>query len=63
VDNKIKRIEINCYGRIEGSDIPILIQFLASPRPDGQQRVMKMHFYNDHLPTGVQKLLDALKEV
>jgi hypothetical protein len=41
VDNKMKIIV--GYG-IEESDIPILMGFLASPRADGQQRVMKMYF-------------------
>jgi hypothetical protein len=60
VDNKMKII--NCYG-IEESTIPILMHFLASPRADGQQRVMKMYFgAPEELPMA-QKLLDAVKEV
>jgi hypothetical protein len=39
VDNKMKRI--NCYS-IEEPDIPILMQFLASKRADGQQRVIQI---------------------
>jgi hypothetical protein len=38
------------------------MQLLASPRADGQQRVMMMHFLAEQLPI-VQKLLDAIKEV
>jgi hypothetical protein len=55
-DSKMKKIV--CYG-IEESDIPIVLEFLASPRPDGQQRVME--FYNG-IKEGpaVQKLLDAI---
>jgi hypothetical protein len=41
MDNKMKRIE--SFGGIEEADIPILMAFLTSPRPDGQQRVMNMH--------------------
>jgi hypothetical protein len=52
---------IYCHG-IEELDIPILMQFLASPRADGQQRVMKMHFWDEELPVA-QKLMDAIKEV
>jgi hypothetical protein len=59
MDNKIKRID--CYG-VEELDIPILMPFLASPRADGQQRVMHMYIRNDQLPV-VPKLLDAIKEV
>jgi hypothetical protein len=44
------------------SNIPILMQFLASPRADGQQRVIYIHLSEEeeHL---VQKILDAIKEV
>jgi hypothetical protein len=59
VDNKMKRID--CY-EIEESDIPFLVEFLASPRDDGQQRVMHVHFRSGELPAA-QKLLDAIKEV
>jgi hypothetical protein len=59
VDNKLKRIF--CYG-IEESDIPILMQFLASPRADLQQRVIKIYFRLRELPMA-QKMLDAIKEV
>jgi hypothetical protein len=58
-DNKVDIID--CFG-IEESDIPILMHFLASPRADGKQRVMKMHFWEGQLPVA-QKLLDAIKEV
>jgi hypothetical protein len=58
VDNKMKKIR--CYGIME-SDIPILMQLLASPRADGQQRVMQMHFRSGDLPMA-QKLLVAIKE-
>jgi hypothetical protein len=59
LDNKMRRI--NCCGIVE-SDIviPILMQFLASPRADGQQRVMQIEF---RLGPVVQKLLNAIKEV
>jgi hypothetical protein len=58
VDNKIKRID--CYG-VKESDIPILMHFLASPRADGQQRVMQMHFRSGELP--MAQFLDAIIEV
>jgi hypothetical protein len=57
LDNKMKIID--CYG-IQEWDIPILMGFLASPRADGQQRVMHMLFW---FGTTAQKLLDAIKEV
>jgi hypothetical protein len=60
VDNKMKIID--CY-EIEKWDIPILftiMQFLASSRTDGQQRVMQMHYL---FKTTAQKLLDAIKNV
>jgi hypothetical protein len=58
VDNKVERID--CWG-VEEWEIPILIQFLASPRADGQQRVllMEIQLRNEK----VQKLMDAIKEV
>jgi hypothetical protein len=57
VDNKMKRID--CFG-IEESNIPILIKFFASPRADGQQRVIHIDFL---LGVARQKFLDAIKEV
>jgi hypothetical protein len=59
VDNGVEIIF--CYG-IEESDIPILIAFLASPRPDGQQQVLKMYFRLGELALA-QKLVNAIKEV
>jgi hypothetical protein len=59
VDNGMKIID--CW-EVEESDIPILIKLLASPRPDGQQRVMQFYFSLEQLPVA-QKLLDAIKEV
>jgi hypothetical protein len=57
VDNKMKIIR--CYG-IEEPDIPMLMEFLASPRADGQQRVMQICFLFE---PAAQRLLDAIKEV
>jgi hypothetical protein len=59
VDNKMKSID--CWG-VEESDIQILMQFLASPRSDGQQRAMCMFIRDDQLAVA-QQLLDAIKEV
>jgi hypothetical protein len=59
VDNKMKRID--CFG-IGELDIPILMEFLASPRADGQQRVIHMHFLLGEVAMA-KKLLDAIKEV
>jgi hypothetical protein len=59
VDNKMERLV--CL-RVQESDIPILTEFLASPRADGQQRVMKLSFCQAELPV-VLKLLDAIREV
>jgi hypothetical protein len=58
VDNKMK--SIHCYGIMEELDIPILMHFLASPRADGQQRVMNIQLLFE---PAVPKLLDAIKEV
>jgi hypothetical protein len=38
------------------------MKVLASPRPDGQQLVMSLHFRIGELHVA-QKLLDAIKEV
>jgi hypothetical protein len=59
VDNNMKRIE--CY-ETEQSSIPILMQFLTSPRPDGQQRVMRLFIPEEQLTT-VLTLFDAIKKV
>jgi hypothetical protein len=59
VDNKMKII---CCKGVEESDFPILMEFLASPRPDKQQRMMAMQFWLGQLPVS-HKLLDAIKEV
>jgi hypothetical protein len=46
----------------EESNIPILMQFLASSRADGQQRVIYIHLSKEeeHL---AQKILDSIKKV
>jgi hypothetical protein len=44
----------------EESDIPILMELLASPRPDGQQRVVCPYFPKEDLQ---QKLVAAIKKV
>jgi hypothetical protein len=64
VDNKMGRIQIDCYGMqsTADTDIPILMQLLASPRADGQQRVISMHFWLRQL-TVAQKFLDEIKKV
>jgi hypothetical protein len=59
---------IHCYG-IGESDIPILMEFLASPRADGKQRVMKIYFFApsvEEFPMGqkfLNAMIDAMKEV
>jgi hypothetical protein len=58
LDNKMDRIECSL---IEETEIPILMQFLASPRPDGKQRVLKIYWIK-YLELA-QKLFDAIKEV
>jgi hypothetical protein len=58
MDNKMRLIELSFK---EESNIPILIHFLASPRADGQQRMIYIHlFEEEHL---AQKILDAIKKV
>jgi hypothetical protein len=59
VDNKMETI--SC-AKIAKSDIPILMQFLATQRSDGKQRVMNMEFLLGKV-TVLQNLLDAIKEV
>jgi hypothetical protein len=56
LDTEIERID--GHGIVE-SDIPILIQFLASPRPDGKLLVIKIY----RCVPLAQKLLEAIKEV
>jgi hypothetical protein len=60
VDNKMERMVCSAVNEL---DIPILTEFLASPRADGQQRVMKLEFDRYTSPGVVQKLLDAIKKV
>jgi hypothetical protein len=57
MDNNVERID---WYEIQESDIPVLMQFLASSRRDGKQRVMKTSFICLQV---AQKLLDAIKEV
>jgi hypothetical protein len=59
VDNKMNKMD--CWGVVE-SDIPILMDLLASPRPDGQQRVMEFYFQREQRSMA-PILLDAIKEV
>jgi hypothetical protein len=42
------------------SDIAILLEILATPRPDGQQRVASLLFQEDEL---AQKVLATIKKV
>jgi hypothetical protein len=42
------------------TDIPLLMKMLATPRSNGQQRVIKLFVYTRQL---VMKMLDAIKEV
>jgi hypothetical protein len=63
MDNQMRLIELS-FNKGE-SDIPILMQFLVSPRGDGQQRVIYIHLFEieeevEHL---AQKILDAIKKV
>jgi hypothetical protein len=60
VDNKMNSIG---FCGVEESDIPILMQFLASPRPDGEQQVIKIYFRGENQFLVTQKLLDAIIEV
>jgi hypothetical protein len=54
IDNKLQKIYL--YPKV--LDIPMLMKMLASPRPDGQQRVIYMQ--HKHFP---RKMLKAIKEV
>jgi hypothetical protein len=42
------------------TDIPLLMKMLATPRPDGQQRVIKLFVKRRQF---VMKMLDAIKQV
>jgi hypothetical protein len=57
LDNKMQKIK---FDNIYESDIPLLIKMLASPRPDGQQRVIRVPFQDNQ---STQKMLDAIKKV
>jgi hypothetical protein len=57
LDNKLQKIKIYKYHE---RDIPLLMQMLASPRPDGQQRVICVPYLNNQLKG---KILDAIKKV
>jgi hypothetical protein len=54
------KILVNYLHVYEEADIPILMQFLASPYPNGQQRVVMPNFANNNLE---QKLLATIKKV
>jgi hypothetical protein len=57
IDNKMGAIAL-CLK--EDSDIPILMTMLATPRQDGQQRVVFLRFQGNMAP---QNMLDAIKNV
>jgi hypothetical protein len=59
MDNQMQWIELLFKGE---SNIPILIKFLASPRADGQQRVIYIHLSEEEEDLA-QKILDAIKNV
>jgi hypothetical protein len=54
------KLRVNCLSVDEESDIPILMELLASPRPDGQQRVVFLYFAINDLK---QKMLETIKMV
>jgi hypothetical protein len=59
IDNKMQKIGLYMgYSTALEFDIPFLMKMLASPRSDGQQRVI--HFCHVEFPSN---LLEAIKEV
>jgi hypothetical protein len=57
LDNKMQKIKFDI---IHERDIPLLMNMLASPRPDGQQRVICLAFQGNQF---TQIMLDAIKKV
>jgi hypothetical protein len=59
--NKMKAINFNLH---KESEIPNLIEFLAIPRPDGQQQVINiLHFPAAGQHQLVQKILESIQQV
>jgi hypothetical protein len=58
IDNKMKYIDLY-FEHEQASEIPILMKMLASPRPDGQQRVI----YIEYAENLVLELIRTIKEV
>jgi hypothetical protein len=57
MDNKTQKVDLNVNA---DTDIPLLINWLATPRLDGQQRVIWLSFWLDEL---AMKMVDAIKQV
>jgi hypothetical protein len=57
MDNKASRIGL---GLNADTDIPLLMDWLPTPRPDGKQRVIWLFFESDQLAI---EMVDALKQV
>jgi hypothetical protein len=57
VDNKTRRIHL---GLSANTDIRKLMNWLATPRPDGKQRVIWLFFESDQL---AMEMVDTLKQV
>jgi hypothetical protein len=56
VDSQTGRLQLDGY---EDSDIPHLMKMLASPRPDGRQRVIALSLTEDL----TKKMVEAIKKV
>jgi hypothetical protein len=59
IDNKMQFIRLALE---QESDIPILIKMLASPRPDGRQRVIEMSFERECMAC-MPAIIRTVKEV
>jgi hypothetical protein len=57
MDNKTRLIFLAVNA---DTDIPLLMKMLATPRPDGQQKVIGLYIENDQMP---MKMVDAIKQV
>jgi hypothetical protein len=57
MENKTRQISSEVYA---DTDIPLLMEMLATPRPDGQQRMIRLFFEEYQL---AMRMVDAIKQV
>jgi hypothetical protein len=60
LDNKTRQLKLGVNADM---DMQLLMKMLATPRPDGQQRVIRLFFLGNGNYQSAMKMLDTIKQV